>query len=94
MNPKAFEDGVRVSIYIYKVENELDGQEAPQIFATKQSTMNFEWLTRNWFRETRSMAWDTHLDWLTLGINWDKQEAWHEMRYAVENFSLVNYSLT
>ena len=35
MNPKAFEDGVRVSIYIYKVENELDGQEAPQIFATK-----------------------------------------------------------
>ena len=42
MNPKAFEDGVRVSIYIYKVENELDGQEAPQIFATKQSTMNFE----------------------------------------------------
>ena len=44
MNPKAFEDGVRVSIYIYiyKVENELDGQEAPQIFATKQSMMNFE----------------------------------------------------
>lgn len=42
MNSKAFEDGVCVCVYTRKVENELDSQEAPQIFATEQSMMNFD----------------------------------------------------